>query len=130
MTGVLALDLDHFKRVNDTYGHSAGDRVLCQVAEVLRSEVRGDDEAFRLGGEEMLVLLTHCDLEGALRTADRIRARIERLVVTAGGQRISVTVSIGVALWGGGSSFETAQDSADEALYVAKERGRNRCVAA
>lgn len=128
-TGVLVLDLDHFKRVNDTFGHAAGDRVLCQVAEILRAELRGDDHAFRVGGEEIVVLLASCEPSGALRTAERIRERIGRTPTTVGTNRIVVTVSIGAALWTGGASFEATHDVADEALYQAKHLGRNRSVA-
>ena len=128
-TGVLAFDLDHFKRVNDTFGHGGGDRVLCQVAEVLRAELRGDDSAFRVGGEELVVLLASCDADGALRTAERIRERIAKTPTVVGQHRIRVTSSIGVALWTSGRSFEATHDLADEALYQAKHLGRNRSVA-
>jgi diguanylate cyclase (GGDEF)-like protein len=128
-TGILAFDLDHFKRINDTHGHAGGDRVLVHVAEILRGELRGHDAAFRIGGEELLVLLADCDGGGALSTAERIRERIAQTPVPlAGGKAIQVTTSVGATLWGAGASFESRQDLADEALYQAKSHGRNRTV--
>jgi diguanylate cyclase len=129
-TGILAFDLDHFKRINDAHGHAGGDRVLVHVAEILRGELRGHDAAFRIGGEELLVLLADCDAGGALSTAERIRQRIAHTPVSlAGGKTIQVTTSVGATLWGAGASFETRHDLADEALYQAKSLGRNRTVA-
>ena len=128
--GVLAIDLDHFKRVNDTHGHAAGDRVLVHVSELLRAELRPDDLGFRVGGEELLVLLARCDANGAVATADRIRERLASRPVPLGATRLSVTMSVGVALWKPGTSFEATQDAADEALYEAKKTGRNRAILA
>lgn len=125
-TGVLALDVDHFKRVNDAYGHAGGDVVLRHVADVIRAELRGDDLAFRTGGEELVVLLARCDTEGAFRTAERIRARLERSPVMVGPQRVLVTTSVGVAVWHPRRTFEATLEAADEALYRAKRGGRNR----
>ena len=129
-TGIVALDLDHFKRVNDSYGHAGGDRVLVHVAELLRAELRGADGAFRVGGEELLVLLSNCDLKAARATAERIRVCIASShVPIAPRKTIQVTTSIGVTLWGAGASFDSCHDLADEALYQAKSNGRN-CVVA
>jgi diguanylate cyclase (GGDEF)-like protein len=129
-TGIVALDLDHFKRVNDSYGHAGGDRVLVHVAELLRAELRGADGAFRVGGEELLVLLSNCDLKAARATAERIRVCIASShVPIAPRKTIQVTTSIGVTLWGAGASFDCCHDLADEALYQAKSNGRN-CVVA
>lgn len=128
-TGILALDLDHFKSVNDTHGHAGGDRVLVHVAELLRSELRGADGAFRVGGEELLVLLSSCDLAAARATAERIRLCIASAQIAIAPRRhIQVTTSIGVTLWGAGASFDACHDLADEALYQAKSGGRNRVV--
>lgn len=129
-TGVLALDVDHFKVVNDTYGHGGGDRVLIQLAEMLRAELRGDDYAFRVGGEEIVVLLARCDATGALATAERIRERVAMTPTQVGNRRVAITVSIGGALWKAGTSFEATHDAADEALYQAKRAGRNCCLLA
>lgn len=126
---VLALDLDHFKRVNDDHGHGAGDEVLRHVADLLRGELRGDDEAFRVGGEELLVLLPDGSWQGARATAERLRSRLAREAVRAGpGLDLRVTMSIGLALWTRGTPFDEALRVADAALYRAKEGGRNRVV--
>jgi diguanylate cyclase (GGDEF)-like protein len=127
--GILMIDIDHFKHVNDTYGHGVGDRVLAHVAETLQLELRGEDQGFRTGGEEFVAILHACDRSGALRTAERVRARIESSPSHILGRSLSVTVSIGVSTWVGGSSFQDAVERADSALYDAKRGGRNRCLA-
>ncbi|MFK7988490.1 MAG: GGDEF domain-containing protein [Sandaracinaceae bacterium] len=128
-TGVLVIDLDHFKRVNDRYGHSAGDTVLRQVARLLRSELRGDDQAFRVGGEEVVVLLPEVSWQGMRVTAERLRSRLARAPISLGaGAEVAVTMSIGLSLWSSGTRFEDALSTADEALYRAKDSGRNRVV--
>ncbi|MEO0321522.1 MAG: GGDEF domain-containing protein [Myxococcota bacterium] len=128
--GVVALDIDHFKQVNDTHGHDAGDMVLRHVAETLRQELRGNDHAYRVGGEEFLVVLSGTDREGAAATAERLREQVERQLLRIEGATLKVTVSAGVALWGGGTSFQRASKAADVALYEAKRGGRNRVVTA
>ena len=127
--GVLALDLDHFKRINDELGHAAGDEVLRHVADLLRGELRGDDQAFRIGGEELVVLLPECSWQGARATAERLRLRLSIRPVPLGQHAdVSVTMSIGVAVWSGTTGFVEALEEADTALYRAKEAGRNRVV--
>ncbi len=129
---VMMLDLDHFKRYNDTYGHSAGDQVLRMVGETLLSSVRSEDLACRYGGEEFVIMLPECTLAQAVVRGDEIRKRLKELPVERSGEfREPVTVSIGVA------AFEETTDKmnillkcADEALYQAKREGRNRVVAA
>jgi diguanylate cyclase (GGDEF)-like protein len=128
--GVLVMDIDHFKRVNDTYGHGVGDRVLVHVAELLQQELRGDDQGFRVGGEEFIVLLQDCDLNGAVRTAERVRQRIEKTPAAVLGRTIALTTSLGVGLWDGATHFEETVNQVDAALYEAKRAGRNRCVVA
>jgi len=128
--GVLVMDIDHFKRVNDTYGHGVGDRVLVHVAELLQQELRGDDQGFRVGGEEFIVLLQDCDLNGAVRTAERVRQRIEKTPAAVLGRTIALTTSLGVGLWDGATPFEETVNLVDAALYEAKRAGRNRCVVA
>lgn len=129
---VLLLDLDYFKRVNDTYGHKAGDRVLQSIGETLRASLRGTDLAGRFGGEEFLVVLPQTDLDGACALGERIREAIAETATTIGpGPPISVTVSIGAAVLT--ESIRTAEqliEAADAALYVAKDAGRNRVRAA
>jgi len=127
---VLALDLDHFKRVNDRHGHAAGDQVLQAVAQVLREEVRGGDLAARHGGEEFLVILPHCACDQAFEIAERIRLRIAGMRVDVDGKVLRATVSIGVASLSGDEPMGTLLVRADAALYAAKTRGRDRCVLA
>ncbi|MCI0343524.1 MAG: GGDEF domain-containing protein [Planctomycetales bacterium] len=133
---LVMVDLDHFKRVNDTHGHAAGDAVLRGAAEVVAGTIRGYDTAYRYGGEEICVLLPHASLEEAVKTAERIRRTLEKRVIHSNGggecgAKISVTASLGVAQWsprmGGPADLLSA---ADRALYKAKEGGRNRTVAA
>lgn len=123
---VILLDLDHFKRVNDTWGHDAGDQVLSRFAEACRGVLRSHDTFGRFGGEEFGVLLPLTDLQGATLVAERIRKRIAALDVEYEKQRISITVSIGVApIIPGDTKIADAIRRADEELYRAKESGRN-----
>ncbi len=129
---LLLFDLDHFKHVNDTYGHLAGDRVLREVARRVQADVRREDVFARYGGEEFAVLSLGTPLEGAVRFAERLRQRIAATPVDHEGRPIAVTVSIGVATGPGphlGTPTELIE-AADRALYRAKREGRNRVVAA
>ena len=122
---LLLLDLDHFKQVNDQYGHAAGDQVLASVGAALRSVVRERDFAGRNGGEEFAVLLPDTEIAAALEIAERIRATIAE--VTLPGTDVPVTVSVGVAGFPDhASTLERLDRLADAALYVAKRQGRNR----
>ncbi|WP_439378933.1 diguanylate cyclase [Amycolatopsis lexingtonensis] len=132
-TSVLIIDIDHFKKVNDTYGHFAGDEVLKAVADRLQLAARTGDEVCRFGGEEMLILLPETDLEDALTVAERVRAEVERLSVPVtmakGGDPvvIEMTVSIGGAIIPThGADLDTVMNQADAALYAAKGGGRNQ----
>lgn len=124
---LLAIDIDHFKKVNDTYGHSMGDCVIKAVAEASSAAVRSSDMVFRFGGEEFLVLLSSTDQEGAELLANRLRQRIEETVIICDGQHISATVSIGVTAMNNDDSQNSLFTRADTALYQAKAAGRN-CV--
>lgn len=129
-TGLLMLDLDHFKTVNDTYGHLAGDVVLREVARRISEVVRSYDLVGRYGGEEFLVVLPGCDKDRALQSAERIRSVIAEHPVLAAGAEILVTASIGVTV----TTVSTVAEKeilaiADTALYQAKSAGRN-CTAA
>lgn len=128
----LIIDLDNFKAINDTWGHSAGDQVLSQCASRLRSELRADNLFVRLGGEEFLVLLEHTPLAPALVVAERLRLAIQaKPIVLEDGQSLSVTTSVGVATQTDISEpVPRLITRADEALYQAKRNGRNRVVAA
>ncbi len=125
---LLVLDCDHFKRINDTFGHLEGDRVLQALAGVIRDCLRRSDSAFRYGGEEFVVLLPEADLTAACQLAERLRHAFEtRCVATANGEEIRCTVSIGVAGYRPGERETGLIRRADAAAYLAKERGRN-CV--
>ncbi len=126
--GVIMLDIDYFKRFNDTFGHEAGDEVLRRLGAFLREAVRGEDLACRYGGEELVVLLPDAPLASARETAERIRAGIERLTLSLGGQPLgTVTVSLGVAAHPDhGARADALLSFADRGLYLAKEKGRNR----
>jgi len=131
---LLMIDLDHFKRVNDTHGHRVGDEVLRQVAAAVRSEVRsGTDVAARYGGEEIAVIAPGSDLARAERLAERIRERISQLRLLVAGTVLSVTVSAGVAALepreDGPAPHRQLVEDADGRLYEAKRAGRNRVAA-
>jgi two-component system, cell cycle response regulator len=130
---LLVLDVDHFKRVNDTYGHAAGDRVLVDVAERIRRSVRGNDFPCRIGGEEFVVALPDANIELAAKVAERIRKAISAKPMASGipGGHLAITISIGVATCDMAErSIDGAMKRADEALYRAKREGRNRVIAA
>jgi diguanylate cyclase (GGDEF)-like protein len=131
---LIMLDIDNFKRVNDTYGHMQGDLVLREVARVLRESSREIDEPARYGGEEMAVALPQTDLEGAYQFAERVRQRIEglELPILDGGGTLRVTASFGAASTTGSedSDKDALVASADAALYRAKRSGKNRTVKA
>lgn len=122
---LLMIDIDYFKRVNDTYGHAIGDQVLCHLSELIRQGLRQQDVAARLGGEEFAVLLLDIGLQTASALADRLRARIAAAAVNTEYGRIAVTVSIGIARLDADDA-EVALTFADRALYVAKRDGRNQ----
>lgn len=125
---LLVMDVDRFKRVNDTYGHQAGDEVIRQVAAAVRSSIRaGVDLAGRYGGDEMMVLLPETPAEGAMIVAERIRALVEdQVIALPGAEPIRVTTSIGLAVFpGDGENGSQLFANADTALYQAKQRGRN-----
>lgn len=125
---LLVIDLDHFKAVNDSHGHAAGDHVLKQVSMILRSKMRGHDLLSRVGGEELAVLLPDTGAVKAQEIAERLRKAIETLVIDWHGQAITITASIGVAVDPGGLSSKELFVQADAALYAAKRGGRNRVV--
>lgn len=127
---VLMLDLDHFKRINDRWGHAAGDRVLVAVADVLREQLRGADLGARFGGEEFLAILPATTSAEAVAAAERIRARVAKLALDADDGPMRITASIGVATLAFGESTTQLLARADTAMYRAKDAGRDRCVAA
>jgi len=123
---LLALDIDHFKRVNDTYGHGVGDETLVRFVQACSACLRAMDTLGRSGGEEFAVLLAETALEDAGEVAERMRAAVERCVMNGALDTFQVTVSIGVAQLREGESFEALMARADLQLYGAKDAGRNR----
>lgn len=124
---VLA-DLDHFKSVNDTYGHRAGDAVLVETVRRLRSVLRAEDRVGRWGGEELAVLLPRCAPASAWAVAERLRREICKHPVVFEGNAITITASFGVAVATAGESPDALTERADQALYRAKRAGRNRTI--
>jgi diguanylate cyclase (GGDEF)-like protein len=126
---LILIDIDHFKKVNDTHGHLSGDMVLKGVAGVLRKGLRTGDMAFRYGGEEMALLLPEATLETAEQTAERMRAAVQAAVLKGeNGQHVPVTISLGVVQHQSGLTGETLISRADRALYFSKQNGRNRAT--
>jgi len=125
---LLMLDIDHFKKVNDTHGHLAGDAVLAQLANVLSRAVRNEDVVARFGGEEIAIILRAIGIDQAVHTAERLRKLVEGTSVESGGKTLKATVSIGVAGFPTTPTKTVAEliDAADKALYRAKHAGRNR----
>jgi two-component system cell cycle response regulator len=130
--GILMADVDHFKQVNDTYGHLAGDAVLRETAKRMRSSVRPYDAFGRYGGEEFLIVMPGCDICGTTSRAEALRNAIGREPVDTPEGMIPVTLSLGVTVGGGANPAELAEllRAADAALYEAKNGGRNRVVMA
>jgi diguanylate cyclase len=126
---LLIGDIDHFKRVNDTYGHPFGDQVIKGVAHIIKQVVKGEDMSARLGGEEFAVLLPDTPLQGAMSVAERIRKAVGKTRITKSGDdgiENQITLSLGVAAAEEGDSLEDLLKRADRALYRAKQSGRNR----
>ncbi len=123
---MMLLDLDHFKKVNDQYGHATGDKVLIDFTESLKQTVRESDIIFRIGGEEFIILLSNTEMTGAIKLADRIRKQVELSVTSHEQHQLQYTVSIGVASFVAGDNESSLTAKADQALYRAKHEGRNR----
>lgn len=124
---VVHLDIDHFKRVNDKYGHLGGDQVLRKVAKILNHKLRETDFISRYGGEEFTAVLPETDLHGAYLFAERLRAAVENAEITLGQETVKITVSVGVSNYHEGlDCFEDLLNESDIALYRSKDEGRNR----
>ncbi|WP_297445505.1 GGDEF domain-containing protein [Desulfurobacterium sp.] len=124
---VVMIDIDHFKKINDTYGHETGDMVLKTLVEKIKRLIRSSDILVRYGGEEFVIYLPHADVKDALKLAERIRKAVENMLIkTSDGREVRITVSLGVAERKPGESLEKVIKKADEALYRAKKGGRNR----
>lgn len=127
--GLMILDLDHFKLVNDTHGHDMGDAVLREVARCLKDYTRYHDVVARLGGEEFAIVVSNMEKELLAKLAERIRKAVSEIALTVEGVQLKVTTSIGVALWDRRESWEEFYRRADQLLYQAKNMGRDRvCV--
>ncbi|MGA9333168.1 MAG: diguanylate cyclase [Rudaea sp.] len=126
---LMLADIDHFKQVNDRFGHDVGDEVLVKVATALRSSARSIDEVARWGGEEFLVLMPDCALEQAVEIGERMRGRLHELSISAHGKPLPITASFGVSTPQSGESVEEAIRRADQALYRSKQEGRDRVSA-
>lgn len=126
---LLMVDIDHFKLINDTYGHLFGDKVIRAIANTLKSKVRGQDSVARMGGEEFALLLAETDIAGARTVAENMRQTVERCQI----QRLDthekiggITISIGIAAYAAGNNLVDLLGDADKALYTSKRQGRNR----
>ena len=125
---VLLVDIDHFKRINDSFGHATGDRVLQMVAERLGGTLQTPEYFGRIGGEEFLIVIPDADLRVAHVRAESVRSHMSAMDITAiAPELVAITVSIGVAITRSGDSVSSLLQRADAALYRAKASGRNRC---
>jgi diguanylate cyclase (GGDEF)-like protein len=127
---IAMADIDHFKNVNDTYGHEAGDKVLAELAGVLADGLRMPDKAGRYGGEEFLLIFPHTNLVQGRKISDRIRVAVGKHRIELDEGKVQLTISIGVVQFQRGEDLEQLLSRSDRALYAAKEAGRNRVVAA
>ena len=127
---LILIDIDFFKKFNDTYGHQSGDCVLKQVAQILKKNSRTSDVACRYGGEEMAIILTNTPKEDAITTANKVCLAVRNNKFTlANGEKVNVTISVGVATVGeNGKKPQEMIEYADKCLYIAKENGRNQVV--
>ncbi len=125
---LLMMDIDHFKRINDSHGHAFGDEVLKRLVETCQADLRGQDVLGRLGGEEFAVVMPECTLEAAESVAERLRRTLAAVAVPTAGGSVDFTVSIGVVDWAPERSLEATLERADKAMYAAKSAGRNRVV--
>lgn len=123
---LVLIDIDHFKRINDRFGHTTGDQALCAVVESAQKCARNTDALFRYGGEEFVILLRNTDTDGAAQMAERLRKQIAQLKFVAEGEQIQMTISAGIASLADTDDAASFFERADAALYAAKKAGRNR----
>ena len=121
----VILDIDHFKRINDTYGHNAGDKALKIVAQLMTTYVRQSDYVFRIGGEEFVLLLTSTAQDNAGKLVEKMRAGIAASSFHFKGEPVTLTLSAGITETRGGDDVESIYERADKALYKAKNSGRD-----
>ena len=127
---VLMIDIDDFKKVNDTYGHTVGDKVLKTIAQILKTKLRATDVVGRYGGEEFLVVLPETDLQAALTVAEKLRTEVAKKTFKYKDQVFKVTISLGAAQLKEGETIEELINRADQALYTSKRSGKNRTTLA
>jgi diguanylate cyclase (GGDEF)-like protein len=127
---LAVIDIDHFKAVNDSYGHSAGDIALRTVADSITETLRGSDIAFRFGGEEFVLILSNTNKQAAAQVAERVRMAVSKLSCNHNTDTFGLTISLGVAQLTRGEEASNLFDRADHALYQAKKSGRNQVVIA
>jgi diguanylate cyclase (GGDEF)-like protein len=127
---LLLLDIDHFKRYNDNFGHLEGDKVLVKISQLIKSCLRKLDTAYRYGGEEFTVILPETSCEEAVLVAERIRNTVQNLnFEPENGKTLSITISIGVTQYAAEEQLSTFIQRADRAMYLSKQNGRNRATA-
>jgi diguanylate cyclase (GGDEF)-like protein len=122
---LVVLDIDHFKKINDSYGHSYGDKALKQLADTINDTMRGSDIAFRYGGEEFTLVLSNTDAKAAKNVANRLRVAVSQLCCEDEKHTFGYTISLGIAQLEADDTAFSLFDKADKALYEAKEAGRN-----
>jgi len=127
---LIFFDIDHFKTINDNYGHECGDIALASSAKWIKENLRDSDIIFRYGGEEFVILLSDTDANGAELLAERIRSSIEHHTIAYGMETIKITASLGVSTFHDGDTIESFVKHADEAMYTAKNNGRNQVALA
>ena len=125
---MIVCDIDHFKRINDDFGHTAGDKVLKEVARVLQEQLRSSDFVARYGGEEFVVILHGAAEDAALQIAEKLRRSVKAAPFRSRGERVPITISCGVATFTGDDTLEAVFERTDTALYAAKAAGRDRCI--
>lgn len=127
---IVMVDIDHFKKINDHYGHGVGDQVLQQFAKLLKKNIRTEDFVARLSGEEFLIILPDTSQRGAKPLIERLRKEIRSSFIMSGNLKIQITASFGIAEQQEDESLENLRERADKALYKAKNAGRDRVMAA
>ena len=125
---IAFLDIDHFKYVNDTYGHNVGDDILKMVSQTYMNNIKSSDFVGRWGGEEFLAIFTNCDGQSLHELTERIRILVENSTITVDETELTVTISIGATMVKPEDDFESIIKRADELMYQSKENGRNRCT--
>jgi diguanylate cyclase len=125
---LLMWDIDLFKKINDNFGHKAGDKTLILIASLLSQHCRETDFVSRFGGEEFTMLLSDTNAQSALTTANKIRNIVEKTAFNSNGKKIAITISCGITQFIGSDDDESAFIRADKALYQAKSNGRNQCI--